>query len=102
MERLREAYLAGAEYLEEYAAAKAITLRQIQDADQRISEAEKRIADSATPQPICTAIRSAAKTLTNSSSTLEQKCEAIHSICDRIDWDKAKNTLAVHYRFVLP
>lgn len=102
MERLRDAYLSGAESLEEYAAAKAITLRQIQDADQRISEAEKKIADSATPQPVCTAIRSAAKTLTNSSSTLEQKCEAIHSICDRIDWDKSKNTLAVHYRFVLP
>lgn len=102
MERLRDAYLAGAESLEEYAAAKAITLRQIQEADQRISEAEKKITESATPQPICTAIRSAAKTLTNSSSTLEQKCEAIHSICDRIDWDKAQNTLAVHYRVVIP
>ena len=80
MERPSDACTRRRGILEEHAAAKAITLRQIQDADQRISEAEKKIADSATPQPVCTAIRSAAKTLTNSSSTLEQKCEAIHSI----------------------
>lgn len=102
LDRLREAYLAGAESLEEYAAAKAATLQQIQEADQHISEAENKNADSATPQLVRSAIRSAVDTLTNTSSTLEQKCEAIHSICDRIDWDKAQNTLTIHYRFVLP
>ena len=102
LDRLREAYLAGAESLEEYAAAKAATLQQIQETDQRISEAENKNADSATPQLVRSAIRSAVDTLTNTSSTLEQKCEAIHSICDRIDWDKAQNTLTIHYRFVLP
>ena len=102
LDRLREAYLAGAESLEEDAAAKAATLQQIQETDQRISEAENKNADSATPQLVRSAIRSAVDTLTNTSSTLEQKCEAIHSICDRIDWDKAQNTLTIHYRFVLP
>ena len=102
LDRLREAYLAGAESLEEYAAAKAATLQQIQETDQRISEAENKNVDSATPQLVRSAIRSAVDTLTNTSSTLEQKCEAIHSICDRIDWDKAQNTLTIHYRFVLP
>ena len=100
--RLREAYLAGAESLEEYAAAKAATLQQIQETDQRISEAENKNADSATPDLVRSAIRSAVDTLTNSSSTLEQKCEALHSICDRIDCDKSQNTLTIHYRFVLP
>lgn len=102
LERLREAYLAGAESLEEYAAAKAATLQQIQDTDHRIADTENKNADSATPQLVRSAIRSAVETLTSSSSTLEQKCEALHSICDRIDWDKSQNTLTIHYRFILP
>ena len=101
LDRLREAYLAGAESLEEYAAAKTATLQQIHDTDQRISEAENNSANSTTPQLVRSAIRSAVDTLTNTSSTLEQKCEALHSICDRIDWDKSQNTLTIHYRFVL-
>ena len=102
LERLREAYLAGAESLEEYAAAKAATLQQIQDTDHRIADTENKNADSATPQLVRSAIRSAVETLTSSSSTLEQKCEALHSICDRIDWDKSQNTLTIHYRFIIP
>ena len=101
LDRLREAYLAGAESLEEYAAAKTATLQQIHDTDQRISEAENNSANSTTPQLVRSAIRSAVDTLTNTSSTLEQKCEALHSICDRIDWDKSQSTLTIHYRFVL-
>lgn len=101
LDRLREAYLAGAESLEEYAAAKTATLQQIHDTDQRISEAENNSANCTTPQLVRSAIRSAVDTLTNTSSTLEQKCEALHSICDRIDWDKSQNTLTIHYRFVL-
>ena len=101
LDRLREAYLAGAESLEEYAAAKTATLQQIHDTDQRISEAENNSANSTTPQLVRSAIRSAVETLTSSSSTIEQKCEALHSICDRIDWDKSQNTLTIHYRFVL-
>lgn len=101
LDRLREAYLAGAESLEEYAAAKTATLQQIHDTDHRISEAENNSANSTTPQLVRSAIRSAVDTLTNTSSTLEQKCEALHSICDRIDWDKSQNTLTIHYRFVL-
>ena len=101
LDRLREAYLAGAESLEEYAAAKTATLQQIHDTDQRISEAENNSANSTTPQLVRSAIRSAVDTLTNTSSTLEQKCEALHSICDRIDCDKSQNTLTIHYRFVL-
>ncbi len=96
MERLRR-ILAGAESWRSMPPPSAITLRQIQDADQGISEAEKKIADSATPQPVCTAIRSAAKTLTNSSSTLEQKCEAIHLYAIGIDWDKPKT----HSQFII-
>ena len=102
LDRLREAYLAGAESLDEYAAAKTATLQQIHDTDQRISEAENNSANSTTPQLVRSAIRSAVDTLTNTSSTLEQKCEALHSICDRIDWDKSQNTLTIHYRFIVP
>ena len=102
LERLREAYLAGAETLDEYSAAKSATLQQIQETDSRIDELEIKKTDSTAPDMARSAIRSAVDTLTSSSSTLEQKCEALHSICDRIDWDKAQNTLTIHYRIVLP
>ena len=102
MERLREAYLAGAESLDEYSAAKSATLQQIQETDSRIGELEIKKTDSTAPDLARSAIRSAVDALTSSSSTLEQKCEALHSICDRIDWDKAQNTLTIHYRIVLP
>ena len=101
LERLREAYLSGAESLEEYAAAKSATQQQIQETTARIQDTESKKADSATPKLVRNAIRSAVETLTSSSATLEQKSEAIHSICDRIDWDKAQNTLSIHYRIVI-
>lgn len=101
LERLREAYLSGAESLEEYAAAKTATQQQIRDTAARIQEAEPKKTDSATPQLVRSAIRSAVDTLTSSSSTLEQKCEAIRSICDRIEWNKAQNTLSIHYRIII-
>lgn len=101
LERLREAYLSGAESLEEYAAAKAATQQQLQGTASRIRAAESQKTDSTAPKLVRSAIRSAVDTLISSSSTLEQKCEAIHSICSRIDWDKAQNTLTVHYRLVL-
>ena len=101
LERLREAYLSGAESLEEYAAAKTATQQQIRDTAARIQETESKKMDSATPQLVRSAIRSAVDTLTSSSSTLEQKCEAIRSICDRIEWDKSQNTLSIHYRIII-
>ena len=101
LERLREAYLSGAESLDEYSAAKSATQQQILDTETRIHEFLSKKSDSATPQLVRGAILSAVNTLTSNSSTLEQKCEAIHSICDRIDWDKSQNTLTIHYRFLI-
>lgn len=99
--RLREAFLAGVDTMEEYRQSKDETAAAIQNIDRAIAEANtenRRIGD---PRVMRNAIRDALTIITDDAATLEQRCNAAHSIIDHITWDKSQNLLTVHYRLLL-
>lgn len=98
--RLRDAYLAGADTVEEYKTAKESTQAKLADVSTRIQAAEKKSAKLGTPTAMKKSIRSVLKTITSDSTTMEQKSEAAHSIIEYAVWDKAQNLLKIHYRLV--
>ncbi|WP_312281922.1 recombinase family protein [Oscillibacter sp.] len=100
LDRLRDAYLAGADTVEEYKTAKESTQAKLADVNTRIQVAEKKSAKLGTPTAMKRSICSALKTITSDSTTMEQKSEAAHSIIEYATWDKAQNLLQMHYRLV--
>lgn len=100
-DRLREAYLAGVETLEEYKAAKEETARLIQQLDASIAEAASDARSRADKDALRAAVRHTLSTLLDEEASTEAKSTAIRSIAERIVWDKAQNTLTIHYRLVL-
>ena len=100
IDRLREAYLAGADTVEEYRAAKEATQAQLAQVTQQILEYNEKSAAIGTPDVMRSAIDGALKTLVSETATMEQKYEAIHSIVDRAVFDKAANTLDLYYRLI--
>ena len=101
LNRLREAFLAGVDTMDEYRQAKEEVIAAIQKIDDALVEAEsenRRIGD---PGVMRSAIRDALAVITDESAPLEQRCAAAHSIIDHITWDKAQNLLTIHYRLLL-
>ena len=87
--------------MEEYRQSKDETAAAIQNIDRAIAEANtenRRIGD---PRVMRNAIRDALTIITDDAATLEQRCNAAHSIIDHITWDKSQNLLTVHYRLLL-
>jgi len=100
IDRLRDAYLAGADTVEEYRAAKEVTQAQLAEVTQQIQNYTVETAAMGTPAALRSAIMQALKVLISESTTMEQKYEAIHSIVDHADFDKAANLLDLHYRII--
>lgn len=100
LDRLRDAYLAGADTVDEYKAAKESTQGKLADVDAQIKAAEKKSARIGTPAAMKKTIRSALKTITSDFATMEQKSEAAHAIIEYATWDKAQNLLQMHYRLI--
>ncbi|WP_312635560.1 recombinase family protein [Oscillibacter sp.] len=100
LDRLRDAYLAGADTVEEYKTTKESTQARLADVNTQIQAAEKKSAKIGTPTAMKKSIRSVLKTITSDSTTMEQKSEAAHSIIEYATWDKAQNLLQIHYRLV--
>lgn len=101
LDRLRDAYLSGADTIEEYKAGKEAVQEKIARLKDQISEEEKKNASAAGPDVLKKSIRTALNTLESSSATMAEKYTAAHSIIDRIVWDKAKNLLQIYYRLIL-
>ena len=99
--RLREAFLAGVDTMDEYRQAKEETSAAIQKIDEAIAEAERENHNIGNPQIMRNAIRNALSVITDESASLEARCAAAHSVIDHITWDKSKNLLSVHYRLIL-
>lgn len=99
-ERLREAFLSGADTVEEYKAMKEAidahlaALRQQEDA-LRTSCVKK------TPQLLHRQLRTALDILDSPTATIAQKHDAANSIIERCTWDKSTSTLSITYRVVL-
>ena len=100
IDRLRDAYLAGADTVEEYRAAKEATQAQLAQVTQQIEDYSEKTAAMGTPEAMRSAIETALKTLVSDSSTMEQKYEAIHSVVGRAVFDKANNRLDIFYRLI--
>jgi hypothetical protein len=98
LNRLRDAYLAGADTVEEYKAAKEATHTKLADVEAQIKTAEKKRAEPRAPAAMKESIRSALKAIASDSAPMEQKSEAAHSIIEYAVWDKAQNLLQLHYR----
>lgn len=101
LDRLRDAYLSGADTVEEYKAAKEATYAAIQETEQQIQAEAKKDTLSASPDAVRSAIRATLETLTSPDATMEQQYDAAHSIIDCATWSKAENLLQIHYRIVV-
>lgn len=100
--RLREAYLAGIEDLNTYAAAKAALEEHIQKLDQAIADKEHiedtKKADALMKQRISQCL----EVLKNENVPMEKKHAISHEIIEKCVFSKEKNTIRIFYRFLLP
>lgn len=99
--RLREAFLAGVDTVEEYRQAKEEAAAALQKLDEAIRDAESENRRLGDPRIMRSAIRDALSVITDESAPLEQRSRAARSIIDRITWDKSQNLLTIHYRLLL-
>ncbi len=100
IDRLRDAYLSGADTVEEYKAAKAAMQRQLAELDEQIAAAEKKSVTLATTKALQKDIRATLKTLTSETASTQEKYTAAHKLIDHATWNKAENLLQIHYRLI--
>lgn len=100
LERLRDAYLAGADTVEEYRDAKNITKAQLDEVTKQLDHSDDIIRDASSPDAMRSAITKALKTLVSEDTTMEQKYEAAHHTISYATWDKSQNLLSVYYRLI--
>ena len=99
-ERLREAYLAGVESVDDYKNMKDALDAQLA----RLADEEQHVSDSVvkqTPALFREKAEEALKILDSSTATIAEKHTAAVSIIDRCTFDKATSTLTVTYRITL-
>lgn len=98
--RLRDAYLAGADTITEYQEAKRYYLDQIASLDEQIAAYDMKTKSLTTSKELQKAIRSTLKTLTSGKATTEQKYTAAHCLIESATWNKAENLLQLRYRLI--
>lgn len=99
-ERLREAFLSGADTVEEYKAMKDSLDGALSELRRR--EQELLIAGpKKTPFLLQSRLKAAIDTLDSPEATIAQKHDAADSIIDRCTWDRSTATLSITYRVVL-
>lgn len=101
LDRLRDAYLSGVDTVEEYRSGKEAVQQKIASLERQIAAERKKDAEAAKPQVLRSSLRSVLKTLESPAATAAEKNAAVRSVVDTITWNKASNTLTVHYRLVL-
>ena len=101
LDRLRDAYLTGADTVEEYKASKEAVQKRIADLNEQIAAGRAEDKAAADPKQLRSVLRAVVKTLESPDTTAAEKNAAVRSVVDRITWNKASNTLSVHYRLVL-
>lgn len=99
-ERLREAFLAGADSVDEYKEVKEYLDRTL--ADLRRQEQERSAAGSQkSPELLQDKLKQALEILDSPSASIAEKHDAASSIIERCTWDRATATLSITYRVVL-
>ena len=100
IDRLRDAYLAGADTITEYQEAMRYYQKQIASLDDQIAAYDMKAKTLATSKELQKAIRSTLKTLTSDKASTEQKYTAAHSLIESATWNKAENLLQLRYRLI--
>ena len=101
IDRLRDAYLSGADTVEEYREAKEYYQQQIRELDEKIAEQEEKTAVLATSADLRRAIRAALDALTSPTATVEQQYTAAHNLIESAVYDKRTPLLELRYRLIL-
>ena len=99
-ERLREAFLAGADSVEEYKEMRQALDNQLADLHTQ-EDALQNSSVEKTPQLLRDQLRQALTVLDSRTATIAQKHEAAQSIIDRCTFDRSTATLTLTYRVVL-
>ena len=97
MARLRDAYLDGAETLEDYKAARSHLQRQLNELDEAIQKAESASVPD-TASALRAAISSTIKTLESPDASIAQKHEAAQKLIEKCYFDKSRMTLTMYYK----
>ena len=98
LQRLRDAYLSGADTLEEYKAAKAMIEGEIDSLKRSADARAKAVSLKAARAALRTNLAKALKTLTSPTASVEDKNTAARSVLETCILDKASNTLSITYR----
>lgn len=99
--RLKDAYLSGADTVEEYKAAKEQLLREQSDTLAEITRLESGARPDDSAQSMRSHIRSALAVLTSKQSTVSEKFSAANNIVASCTWNKEKSEIQIVYRLIL-
>lgn len=100
IDRLREAFLSGADTVEEYREAKQVYLQQISEIDEQIQNFAIASKAMAATKDARTEIKQTLHTLIG-NETMKNKYISAHTLIDYATFDKQKNLLQLHYRIIL-
>lgn len=101
MERIREAYLSGADTVDEYKEAKSALQRQKEELQEQLSALDAQKTPKASMNLMRQAIMASLETLLSSTATTAQKYDAAHNVIDKAVFNKAENALDLYYRLIV-
>lgn len=96
--RIRAAYLDGVESLEDYKYYKSMLEEEKADVAAKLAQAvSQEVTEEFDKHQLIENASQAVKLLESSTVTLEQKCDAIRSICEKITYDKETEQLSFYF-----
>ena len=98
--RLKEAFLNGADTVEEYKRWKLAIEADITALEERLESAKSEVSPDDLMSTLKNSISEALETLTSPVSTKEQKNAAARSVIDKCTYNKASNLLSIVYRVI--
>ena len=91
--RLREAFLAGADSVEEYKSMKESLESEARELEERLGETKMQIDTKKAAKQMRASISDTLKILRSVKATKEEKYNAAHNTIEKCVWDKDKNTI---------
>lgn len=101
LSRIRDAYTAGVDSLDDYRRYRESLDAQQAELLARIAELEGRVDPAQAKAALRSAIRSALETLDSPDAALHEKNAAAKALFESVTWEKASNSLEITYRVFL-
>lgn len=101
LSRLKDAYLSGADTVEEYKAAKSLLLQEQAETQAEIDRLESGIRQKDTVSAMRDRIRATLSVLTSASADIPEKFAAANSIISSCTWSKETAEIRIVYRLIL-